>query len=300
MIPGKVLVATDLTEASDEAIRQAHAWAKATGVEWVACHVVPNVLHNNVLFPQAVQQEALQLIQQERDAETTLLEQCARVTGEQGDGGFSIVVNTGSPAASVVETAEQIGAGLLVVGTGARNDQQETALGGVAERLVRYAHCPVLVARPHHGTEVILVATDFSETSMLAVRAGAEVAKRFGARVVLMHSIDVTPSRLVGLGVPFGAAPVVPPPEALQDMRHDVERLLHDAAESAGIDAAFRVEEGDAPDAISNAARQLKARMVVIGTAGRTGWRRLLLGSVAEEVARSAPCPVLIVRKSHA
>lgn len=298
MVPGtKILVATDLTETSEDAIRLGRAWAKGAGGEWIACHIVENALHNNVLFPQLVQQEALALVQVEREAEAALLEQVMRVTGETDDSGVSLMVELGSPAAAVVESAERIGAGLLVVGAGARPGIGDARLGSVAERIVRYAHCPVLVARPQRDSDVVLIATDFSDTSLAAVRSGVDVARMLGARVVLMHSIDVAPSRLVGLGVPFGTSPVVPPPDVLEDLGKNVEVLLRDTAEREGIEAAFRVEHGDAPDAICTVARQLEAKLVVLGTAGRTGWRRLALGSVAEQVARSAPCPVLIVRK---
>lgn len=60
------------------------------------------------------------------------------------------------------------------------------------------------------------------------------------------------------------------------------------------------VEEGPAPEAILRVAPELPAELLVLGTAGRTGLSRMLLGSVAEAVARSAPCPVLVVRLAAA
>jgi nucleotide-binding universal stress UspA family protein len=305
----KVLVATDLSVRSDEAIRQAHAWAIATGGELVVCHIVPNVLHNNTLFPQQVQVELLNLIEQERLAEPALIDQVAQVTG-RGTGGdkpdasekeaatdaFTVVIENGAPEAGIVDAAEAHAAGLVVVGAGNPNAMPDSFLGNVSDRVVRYAHCPVLVARSHPRSGCILVATDFSDRAVPAVDAGVEAAKLLGAKVTLLHVIDVEPSLLVGLGVAFGASPAVMQSNVMLEVNRQADATLQGLLDSHEIDGEHRVATGEAAQAIVQVAREIRAELIVMGTSGRTGMARLALGSTAEEVSSKAPCSVLVVR----
>jgi nucleotide-binding universal stress UspA family protein len=140
----------------------------------------------------------------------------------------------------------------------------------------------------------ILVATDFSETSTAALRYGRELAERFNATLHVLHvaeRIDVTT---------FGAeAYTVSAPDLQQDVVEAARQRLHDMlTEAAG---GSRVEPivvtATAPAfAIIDYARDHKIDLIVIGTHGRTALAHYLIGSVAESVVRSAPCPVLTVR----
>jgi nucleotide-binding universal stress UspA family protein len=122
----------------------------------------------------------------------------------------------------------------------------------------------------------ILVATDFSDVASAALRVAADYARRLGGRLHLFH--------------------VTSPVE------HNVTRLLADAADEAGVDvpATLASVGGDAPDEIVRYAARHSIDLIVLGTHGRTGVSRLLLGSVAERVVRTARCPVLTVPLARA
>jgi nucleotide-binding universal stress UspA family protein len=128
------------------------------------------------------------------------------------------------------------------------------------------------------------------------VSVGAEAAKLLGAKVTLVHVMDVEPNLLVGLGVAFGASPAVMPPDVLTGVKQEADAALQALIDQHGIDGDHRVVGGVASEAIVRAAHELHADMIVIGTSGRSGLARLALGSTAEEVASSAPCSVLVVR----
>lgn len=309
MIRGaKVLVATDLSEHSDEAIRQAHVWAIATGGELVVCHIVPNALHNNTLFPQQVQVEVLNLIEQERLAEPALIEQVAQITGrgtgdkayasekEAASDAFTVVIENGAPEAGIVSAAEAHEVGLVVVGAGNPDGMPDSFLGSVSDRVVRHAHCPVLVARSRPRSGRILVATDFSDRAVPAVDAGVEVAKLLGAKVTLLHVLDVEPSLLVALGVAFGASPTATRPNVMVEVQRQAGVTLQGLLDCHKMDGEHRVATGDAARAIVEVASEMGADLIVMGTSGRTGLARLALGSTAEEVSSRAPCSVLVVR----
>jgi nucleotide-binding universal stress UspA family protein len=292
----KVFAATDLSEAAGEAIRQADEWAKSLHAELVVCHVMPNPLRVNALFPQLNAQMALDLSTLRERAVDELTESVGEITGRATDD-YALVVDDGHPAAVIVEKAERYDADLIVVGSHGHSGVRELVLGGVATQVVRHAHCPVLIARPHPPTGVVLCATDFSDPAQPAVNAAAFEARRRNARLTLMHVVDISMATAGHMAMGFGGVVYNLP----RDMREDIERTvkvkLAEALQDAGTEGDTLVHEGSPAVAIVQAADELHAELVVIGCIGLTGLRRLTLGSVAEAVARAAPCPVLVVRQ---
>jgi universal stress protein E len=296
MVSGnRVLVATDLSAGGDEAVRQGDAWARADGGELILVHIVPNLLRSNPLFPQRGQAETAGLLDMEQAAARAVQERAEALTGRE-PGSLRVIIDNGAPDACIVEIAERVAATLVVVGSSGMTGLARLLLGNVALRVVRHAHAPVLVARPHAPTGKILVATDFSDPAVPAVDAAIAVARARGARPTLMHSVDVLPSHAIGFGAPFGAAWVVVPPEVIEEMRKNAASLLEEQLKRFQIDGDVHVALGNATAGIVKAAEDLPAELVVIGTRGRTGLARLTLGSVAEGVVRSASCSVLVVR----
>jgi nucleotide-binding universal stress UspA family protein len=145
------------------------------------------------------------------------------------------------------------------------------------------------------GIARILVATDFSETSELALDYARAMAGRFGAWIHLLHVLDEPPS-LPTLGSEMFAAEMA----ALCATRHErtrqrLQRILS-ADEGARFCATGEVRTGRAAETIRDVAVERDADLIVMGTHGRGGVAHLLLGSVAEKVVRIAPCAVLTVR----
>lgn len=142
-------------------------------------------------------------------------------------------------------------------------------------------------ARARVSLEKILFATDFSASSEAAVLVAKQVARRYGAKMYGVHVNrfdDYT-----------GAAPNAWP--AMKDleekeMKEDAERLEQ---ELQGVDHEVIVCEGRVWDVISEIVKEKEIDLIIVGTRGRTGLERMLLGSVAEEILRQAPCPVLTV-----
>lgn len=135
----------------------------------------------------------------------------------------------------------------------------------------------------------ILVATDFSEGSDDALDAAIAQAKRLGARLELLHVIEIAEQ------FPFGSSPLDLDFEALyagvgRELACRAERAI-----AAGVPCETRIAEGGAAIEIAERATEMGAALIVVGTHGRTGLARALLGSVAERVVRRAPCPVLTV-----
>jgi len=138
----------------------------------------------------------------------------------------------------------------------------------------------------------ILIPTDGSETSERAAEHGVKLAKVTGAEVIYLYVIDI--SSFSGI-----------PTEAIwENMRGLLEEegrsslsKVEDIAKENGVKVESIVKEGIPSEDISKTAEEKQVDVIVMGTAGRSGLDKLLLGSVTEKIIRTAPCPVLVIRK---
>jgi universal stress protein A len=140
----------------------------------------------------------------------------------------------------------------------------------------------------------ILVPTDFSDGAEQALDYAVDLAGKLGAKVHLLNVIGIPSMGVPELGVAFAASMI----ESTVRTNHIELGKLASRRASADIDTLIRT--GDACDSIIDVARQVDADLIVMGTHGRRGVRRALLGSIAEGVLRTAPCPVLTIREHSA
>lgn len=137
----------------------------------------------------------------------------------------------------------------------------------------------------------ILVTTDFSACSKVALRYAAALAQGFGAEILLIHVVPT----------------VMPADLSHRGLTAEEKRLIRGAKDllpfvrKAELDSTLPVEvqvlNGTPADEICKAAKENACDVIVIATHGNTGLKHFWLGSVAEKVARYAPCPVLVVRE---
>lgn len=143
----------------------------------------------------------------------------------------------------------------------------------------------------------IIVAIDDGETSQCALQEAAQLAKAHGAQLCVMHVADET---LLGMHNRTFTT-TLNLDDAREAIRQAGRDLLADVkAKLEGIDAETLLAEADnqrVSEVIVNAAQQWGADLIVLGTHGRRGLQRLILGSVAEQLVRLAPVSVLLVRK---
>lgn len=141
--------------------------------------------------------------------------------------------------------------------------------------------------------ERVVVAIDFSEGSDRALTAAIRFAKGLGAAVDLVH---VYPMPGTGVSSPItGVVPMPPPgPEILEGIQRGLDERAA-KARAAGLACETANPQGNAADEIVAYADRVAAELIVAGTHGRTGLRRVLLGSVAEQILHKAHRPVLVV-----
>lgn len=291
--PLLVLCATDLSAEADLAVTAANDLARLFDARLVFVHAVPYPAPAQVLFPHLVQGTTDRLMAVSRVAAETVTNRIAGLTGRSVEA-IDLRVDVGAPDEVIVETAEESGADLLVIGV-AGSDSEGKGLGATALRIARHAHCPVLVVRkgPAHGP--ILAATDLSDPAQGALSMAAILASKTGEPMVALHVVDYSPVVVV----PEAFGPGIPIPVSEEEhqaiLKAAGERLV-EALAGLEIKADRLVEEGPPSSKIVGTAELIEASLVVMGTEGGGGLRRMLLGSVAEDVLHEAPCSVLLVR----
>jgi nucleotide-binding universal stress UspA family protein len=140
-------------------------------------------------------------------------------------------------------------------------------------------------------TKKILCPVDFSKGSEYAVAKAEELARALGAEIELFHAYQ-----LPVLALPDSTVTVSP--TFVADVTDRAQRALNqhrDTVISHDVRATTRLVEGNPADAIVDHAREVNAAMIIMGTHGRSGFRRFLLGSTAERVVRMSTVPVLTV-----
>jgi len=152
------------------------------------------------------------------------------------------------------------------------------------------SHLPEVIMR---AIQKILFPTDFSKESRPAMELAIEMARKFGARLTLLH-VWTDPRYIGAVGNAYELAPELLR-RAQEEAEHALDKLRLEVVK-AGVPVEALTLEGFAEDVILTMAHTQQMDLIVMGTHGRTGLKRFFLGSIAERVLRTADCPVLTVR----
>ncbi|GGO50742.1 Nucleotide-binding universal stress protein, UspA family [Roseovarius pacificus] len=278
-----ILVATDFSERSDRALRRATLLALQFGATLALVHVVDD-------------DQPRRIVEAERDAAAALLRQTA-ATLEEMDG---VVCRTrvvlASPFLGILEAVADMSPDLLVIGPHRRQVLRDVFIGTTAERVIRSVDCPVLMvnAPPAGPYGHIMQTTDLSDCSRDALRRFSLLGIGAGARNSLLHTFHAPALRLV-----MGHVMQKEDREKhLADERRDAALELSRFVASVDIGQArqvLRYEASPAPHEILKAANEEDADLIVMSTHGRSGLLKMLLGSVTEQVFRTAQIDVLAI-----
>jgi nucleotide-binding universal stress UspA family protein len=211
-------------------------------------------------------------------------------------------LRVGDVAKEIVELAEELRVGLVVLGSRGRGRIRRALMGSVSTRVLRHVHCSAMIARGYapgrdHARPPgkILVALDGSQEASAAAEVAREIAKATGAGVHLVYAMQEERYR--------------PHPgpemwegweEGFEHSKRSARSWLEEQAQRMRGEGAKRVEPhlvlGPPDAAILWLAEEIGTGLVVVGSRGVGGLRRALIGSVSDSVARHAHCPVMVVR----
>jgi nucleotide-binding universal stress UspA family protein len=281
----KILCPTDFSEGSQQAVRVATDLAAATNAELVLLHawfIPPVAVSMEVSFAFNVQDIV-------DDAQARLDKQVREVIAA-GATNTSGELVSGVAQNEIIAMLERQAFDLCVIGTHGRTGIARILLGSVAEKVIRHSPCSVLAVRPGGKVgafEHILVPTDFSDSATHALELASHLVRSAG-EITLLHVVD--------LPVPYGGE--LPEPDLARDLDAAAAGALAAAAARITTTRVTTRSLIGSPGAQTLAVLDENPGidLVVMGSHGRTGIKRMLLGSVAEKVVRHARCPVLVAR----
>ena len=286
----RILVPIDFSAPSDAALAYARRLAGTREATLHVLHVA------EATFLRAV-------VVDPRNRDTAVLNRLDALLSDEDRRRFrvlSAVEHSDEPADEIVRYARLKDIDLIVMGTHGRTGVAHILLGSVAEKVVRVAPCPVLTVRPTAGsigaTQLgptrILAPTDFSPPSDRALEYARRLAAQCGAALHVLHVLEEGVDT-----ASFGSEVFVPdsPEVRAARLKEAQDKLAHrsGSGDHERPHATTEVVVGSTARTISRYAADNNYDLIVMGTHGRTGLAHLVMGSVAEHVVRTAPCPVL-------
>jgi nucleotide-binding universal stress UspA family protein len=292
-----LLVATDLSPIADAALDRAAAFASRDGAKVTLVYAEDHYLPTAGMgLPETEALANLEASARE-NADAGLAKRRERVAAAGIE--VDVVARRGNPDDIVPEVAEEVGADLVVIATHGRTGIKRFLLGSVAEHVVRRAPVSVLVARGAGGPfERVLVGTDFSPGAEKALRQAIALSAP-GAEIEVAHVWQYPPGT-------WGLGTLADHTKAMDALREastagasERGREIVEKYKDCGRTLRWELLHGPAASVLTTRAETTHRDLIAVATHGYRGFRRLLLGSVAEAVVRHSPCSVLAAHAEH-
>ncbi|MEF8914152.1 universal stress protein [Natronomonas sp.] len=289
-----ILVPTDGSEGAEIGARRGVDLAASIGAD---LHVLSAVdiretepALSNLSADDKLEQEQLLEEQAERAVDTVV-----RLARSHISGRITTTVEQRTPVRAITDYADTHDIDLIVMGTHGRSDLEQVLLGSVAEKTLRTSSVPVVTVPPSADIEEvgeavyddILLPTDGSEGSEAAVELALAWADVYDATLHTLYSVDT--SRFAGVDERSQIH------DALEETGREALETVRERARESGVSVAGNIGNGPAARVIRSYSEEHDIDMVVMGTHGRSGVKRYLIGSVTETVVRTADIPICCV-----
>lgn len=278
-----IIAATDLSPRSDRAVRRAAVQAHAWGAKLTIMSAVDDDL------PQAAMKVLADV------AKDSLKEQAADLAAQYPGLQVKTRLVYGRHFEAILNAASDAKAELIVLGQHRQGGMLDLFRGSTGERVARLGKQSVLVVadKPDKPYGRIVLGVDFSPPS---VAAAAFVCDQFkGAKVDMVHAFDMPFSGFIA-GVNKGKRRTSQDEAAIQAIVESDRKLFLRSLPKAARELPFHCQVGLSAEVVRGWVKKTKADLVVLGTHGRSGLMRAVLGSVAEGFLRQPPCDVLVIK----
>ena len=265
----KLLVATDRSQFSEGAIREAiHLAKQCSSSLYIVSIMETNPEYENI---------GANVFQKEEEEAIAYLESIEKQVSQEGLPCQSLLLHGNDPYRLIVETAAEKNVDMIIIGRRGRTGLMKVLMGSVTAKVIGHAPCKVLVVPKAARIEYkkLLVATDGSEHSMEAASEVLGIAKRCGSNIIVVSvaNLDIEVEKATA----------------------NVGRIV-EMAQKDGIPVETLTPLGRPHNVIVETAGGRAVDLIVMGTCGETGFRKLLMGSTTEKVIGHAACAVLVVK----
>jgi len=268
----RILLATDGSQFSEGAIRVAGAMAEK-------CDAKLMILSIALYSPQTVSLEPALEARAEKMAWSNVNSAKEKIGHSDC---LTFIRQESDPAKAIYEAAEELRADLIIMGRHGRRGLARWKLGHATAKVVGHAPCAVMVvpSAANPPSKRILVATDGSRYGDAAAIVARKMAAYCGLPVTVVSAVIASHSA-----------------ERRQEAKGAIERVKA-GLDADGVSTNAHLAEGHPDQAILDSAKRDGADLIIMGSHGRSGLEKMLMGSVSEKVLNQAECPVLVVRGS--
>jgi nucleotide-binding universal stress UspA family protein len=260
------------------------------------------VVHARILFednPNLIAGEIESLKEYERRVDNIILKQMKEDT-DKHEHRLNIkheIIRGYSVAPAILNYVNTNDFDLVILGTHGHTSIEHFLLGSVAEKVIKYAPCPVITLRPNiqlmRAPRRILIPYDFSEYAKKSFQYAVNLAKKFKSVLDLLYVVDIDVHPALYAWGMRSVLQIIPDIE--KKAKSDFKKIIKEAnANDIKINTFFK--EGKPHREIIKFARDKGHDLIIMATHALSGIDRLLLGSVTEKVIRSAPCAVLTLK----
>jgi len=279
----KILVATDFKSASKDALQMAFVLAKEFHSEIILIHVIPEV-RGYANFRGRIRKKVMEKVKQ--------MEIDLR---KKGVSSVETIVRFGIPFERIIEHSEELDVNLITTGSG--ETEKKYQLGTTAERIIIYANKPVLMVRRGSPPFIrrILCPIDFSEASERALKNAILLSKTFQSHLAVLTVFEPLLSSYFGMGETPGKSKER---ILVKRQQQQFDKFLR-RFNFENLHLAKTIRRGRPHQEILHAIHDTKSDLLVMGSMGKTGLTRMIMGSTTEKVVREMPCSVITVKQEH-
>ncbi len=288
-----ILVGIDYSPSCQNALREAARLSNAANRPLVCYHVLDDEILSE--FRKLNSYDEAGIIDFARTKVENFIQKTIGAAHE-----IETVISVGHPFEETLKVIEEHHAEMLVLGSSGLSSSESSHVGRLASRCLRMAPVEVLLVRKDqdHPFRAIAAGVDFSENSIRAARRAAEIAKQDSASLSLIHvyrPVVYLDDEFGGLGSSF---PISMEPSIIAGFEERLEAMGDE------LEKEFDLQEltttvlisGRVSHEIETHLEETNADLIVMGTRGRTGLKRLLLGTTAESIIHHTSCSALAVK----
>lgn len=279
-----ILLATDFTGSRKNLVDTAISLGQNFHSDISIIHVIPKEIKDKKsksMLEDAARESMDALIEQIKDANVKI---------------GKTYIRQGNPVDTIVRTAERVNSNVILMGSSETPKKDNYKLGTTAEKIIRKSQVPVWVAKRDSQFEIktVFCPIDFSDESKRALQDAEYIARIFKARLIIFSVFELYDKNYPRLDSTSGGM------NKLAQTEHEkmLEKFLK-STKTTDLDVKVVTRSGDPSKEILKALKRFQADLLIMGTTGKSGLSRWLMGSVTEKVIREVPCSFITVKSTN-
>ncbi len=279
----KVLLAHDFSKSSENVVSTAIGLAKVFNSKVLLIHVLPDEIND----------EKIKLLL--RDTADQKLEEAAKRIQDEGVQVIKSMLKFGSAHENIVDAAQKERVNLILVGSGETAKGEKFQLGTTAHQIIQGSEQPVYVVKDHSTLDVkrILCPIDFSNNSKRALKNAITIARRLEAELHILNVIESQGFKWFSMEKELE----IERDQQQKQLQEKLNRFLEEF-NLVGLTWHQEIRNGDASKEILDSIAENDIDLLLMGTSGKTGLSRLVIGSVTEKVIREVPCSFVTLKSA--